>query len=141
MVIATVFGSSRRVIVRVSPKPSVAVSSSSRYDGYSWSGATNEPPAPVRLCRTCVWQDVLVRLQCCRLIRQLSAVAGRAMPRKSVAEPVKVIVSPTFQVVPATGEVIDAVGGVPAVTVSAVLSELPPGSLTRRPTVTIPAVV
>ena len=49
--------------------------------------------------------------------------------------------SPTFQVVPAAGEVIDAVGGVPAVTVSAVLSEWPPGSLTRRPTVTIPAVV
>jgi hypothetical protein len=41
----------------VSPPESVAVRSSSRYDGYSWSGAPNEPLAtPVNVCTRCVWQ-------------------------------------------------------------------------------------
>ena len=53
----TVRGSSRRVLVAVRPPESVAVSRSSRYDGYSWSGAVNEPLAtPVKLCIGCVWQ-------------------------------------------------------------------------------------
>ena len=38
-----VFGSSRTLFVSLSPLESVAVSVSSRYDGYSWSGAVNEP--------------------------------------------------------------------------------------------------
>src|SRR3954463_9162981 len=41
----TVCGSSRRVTDAVVPKLSVAVSVSSRYDGYSWSGALNDPEA------------------------------------------------------------------------------------------------
>src|SRR5436190_11342754 len=108
-VIGTVSGSSRRVTVRLRPKLSVAVSCSSKYDGYSCSGATNEPPAPVSVWITCVWHVLFVRLQCCRLICQLSALAGRACPRKSVPEPEKLSVSPTFQVVPAAGDRIDAV--------------------------------
>src|SRR4051812_33514078 len=141
-VIGTVFGFRSRVTVRVRPKLSVAVSCSSRCDGYSWSGATNEPPLPVSDCTTCVWQDDgLVRLQCWRLMCQLSGLGGSATPRKSVAEPENVIVSPTTQVVPVAGDVIVAVGGVPAVTTTEVVSALPPGSLTRRPTVTTPAVV
>ena len=45
----TVRGSSRRVRVPVSPPESVAVRVSSRYDGYSWSGAVNEPLVPVKV--------------------------------------------------------------------------------------------
>ena len=40
---ATVCGWSRMLSVSVSPPASVTVSRSSRWDGYSWSGATNEP--------------------------------------------------------------------------------------------------
>src|SRR4051794_40265648 len=54
---STVFGSSRRVTAWVRPSASVATSFSSRYDGYSWSGATNEPAAtPVQLRMPCAWQ-------------------------------------------------------------------------------------
>jgi hypothetical protein len=42
---ATVCGSSRRTCVLVRPPASVAVRRSSRYDGYSWSGATKLPLA------------------------------------------------------------------------------------------------
>ena len=41
----TVFGSRRTLVVVLRPPASVAVSSSSTYDGYSWSGAENEPVA------------------------------------------------------------------------------------------------
>ena len=41
----TVCGSSRMVRVSVRPPLSVAVSVSSRYDGYSWSGAAKLPEA------------------------------------------------------------------------------------------------
>ncbi len=41
----TVCGSSLRISVSVRPPASVAVRRSSRYEGYSWSGAVNEPPA------------------------------------------------------------------------------------------------
>ena len=39
----TVLGSRRIVRVSVSPPLSVTVSRSSMYDGYSWSGAGNDP--------------------------------------------------------------------------------------------------
>ena len=39
----TVFGSRRSVLVLVRPPESVTVSLSSRYDGYSWSGAMKLP--------------------------------------------------------------------------------------------------
>ena len=50
---ATVFGSRRRTFVSVRPPESVAVSFSSRYDGYSWSGAVKDPLAPTKLCSVC----------------------------------------------------------------------------------------
>ena len=54
---STVFGSRRTLWVRLSPPESVAVSRSSRYDGYSWSGAVNEPLAtPAKSWTWCVWQ-------------------------------------------------------------------------------------
>ena len=53
----TVLGSSRTDSESVSPPESVAVSRSSRWDGYSWSGVVNEPPAtPLYDCSGCVWQ-------------------------------------------------------------------------------------
>ncbi len=42
---ATVCGSSRTLLVSLRPPESVAVSFSSRWDGYSWSGVLNEPLA------------------------------------------------------------------------------------------------
>ena len=50
----TVCGSSRTVSVSTRPPGSVAVRVSSRYDGYSWSGAVKLPEAvPVQLCSGC----------------------------------------------------------------------------------------
>ena len=53
----TVRGSSRSVVLACRFDESVAVRVSSRYDGYSWSGAAKEPPAtPVQVWTECVWQ-------------------------------------------------------------------------------------
>jgi hypothetical protein len=47
----TVLGSSLSTLVSVRPPESVAVSLSSRYAGYSWSGAVKLPLAtPAKLC-------------------------------------------------------------------------------------------
>src|SRR5262245_53480529 len=54
----TVRGSIRRLMFAVRPAESVAVITSWRYDGYSWSGAANEPLAvPLNVCNWCVWQS------------------------------------------------------------------------------------
>src|SRR4051812_44266607 len=53
----TVCGWRSSVVALVSPRVSVAVRRSCRYDGYSWSGAVIEPPAtPVSVCTKWVWQ-------------------------------------------------------------------------------------
>src|SRR4051812_45430857 len=110
-VTGTVRGSSRRVTVVVRPLESRAVSRSSRYEGYSWSGAVMVPPdTPVQVCRECVWQ---ADGQCCRTISQVSALAGRAPSSGSVAEPEKLIGVPTCQVVPVAGDAITGCGGDP----------------------------
>ena len=57
------------------------------------------------------------------------------------AEPAKLIVSPTAHVTAADGAAIDTVGGPPTVIVVDVVACRPPGSLTRRRTVTTPGVV
>ena len=138
----TVRGSSRRVTVFVRPAPSVAVSSSSRCDGYSWSGATNEPDAtPLHVCSGCVWQLPGSPSKQCRSSRlQRSAAAGSAAPCQSFAPPEKPSVSPTTQVAVADGVSIRAAGGAPAVTVTVVAPSSPPASVTRSRTVTVPAV-
>ena len=41
----TILGSSFKVVFPVAPCESVAVSSSCKYEGYSWSGALKEPDA------------------------------------------------------------------------------------------------
>ena len=69
------------------PQPSVAVSRSSRYEGYSWSGAAKEPPAtPVQDWSVCVWQ---FEGQCCMSSVQESAEAASAPCSGSLACPVK----------------------------------------------------
>src|SRR5215475_4258147 len=58
----TVFGSSRTLVVEVSPPESVAVSWSSSQHGYSWSGAVNAPlEKPLMVWITCVWQSLGVK--------------------------------------------------------------------------------
>src|SRR5690242_2335108 len=53
----TVTGSSRTLLVDVSPPESVAVSWISIQQGYSWSGATKAPlETPVKVWMRCVWQ-------------------------------------------------------------------------------------
>src|SRR5262245_31425174 len=70
----TVCGSSWRLLTSCAPPESVAVSWISRYEGYSWSGALNEPLAtPVNVCTICVWQ---FDGQWCKMIDQDSAEAG-----------------------------------------------------------------
>src|SRR4051794_4275530 len=100
-VTATVCGSILRTAVVLAPPESVAVSRSSRYDGYSWSGAANEPlRTPVKVCSGWSWQ---VDGQCSRTTDHDRADAGSVPSSVSVAAPEKLIVSPTFQVVPALG--------------------------------------
>src|SRR5829696_8485432 len=125
----TVRGSSWRDTLCRRPPESVAVSCSSRYDGYSWSGAVNEPLAtPTKLCSGWVWQ---LDGQWWRIRSQVSAEAGRVPSCGSVAEAEKLITSPTFQVMPAAGALMVAVGAVlPTLTVTVVVAERPPGSVT-----------
>jgi len=130
----TVRGSSRSVFVSVRPPASVAVSRSSRYDGYSWSGVVNDPVAtPDQVWIWCVWQ---FDGQCCTTSSHCSAAAPRLPCCGSLALPENEIVSPTFHVVPAVGVRIVAVGGVLfAVIAIGELTVLAPcGSLTRNRT-------
>src|SRR5918994_5101944 len=128
----TVFGSSRRETVLLGP-PSVAVSSRARYDGYSWSGASNDPEAtPGKVSISCSWQLFGTSAeQWLRMTVQLSPLAGTDPPPARVAEPVKLISSSTAQVVPAAGVVIVGVGGAPTSIVTVSMSSRPLGSRTR----------
>src|SRR4029453_3434388 len=96
---ATVRGSSRTDLVSVRPPESRTVSWSSRYDGYSWSGAVKLPDlTPWKLWSWCWWQ---LDGQWLRTRFQVNADAGSGPSCASVAEPEKLMTSPTFQVVPA----------------------------------------
>src|SRR5258705_9825841 len=83
----TVCGSSRLVTDACVPRLSVAVSVSSRYDGYSWSGALNMPLAmPGHVCSWCVWQldgqCWITRLHDSADAGSLPACAAGAAPRE-----------------------------------------------------------
>ena len=72
---STVWGSRRMVSVSLRPPESVAVSVSSRYDGYSWSGPLNEPEATSSKVWTgCWWQPPVA--QWCSTSDQDSPEAG-----------------------------------------------------------------
>ena len=119
----TVRGSRRMLSVSVSPPASVAVRRSSRCDGYSWSGAVNDPVAcPAYDCSGWAWQFVSSK-QWCMMSDQESDEAGSVPCCASDAAPEKEMTSPTAHRVVAAGERIVASGGVfPAliVTVSGV---------------------
>jgi hypothetical protein len=74
-VTAAVRGWSSRVTVVSAPWASVAVSRSSRCDGYSWSGASIAPEVPVNRSMTCSWQLVPL-VQWSSTTVQASAVPG-----------------------------------------------------------------
>ena len=85
---STVWGTGRPLRC-VSPPESVAVSVSSRYDGYSWSGATKEPLATPR--KFWMWCVMAVDRQWCITSDHDSAEAGSVPSSGSVAEPEKLI--------------------------------------------------
>ena len=121
----------------ISPLASVAVKRNSRCDGYSWSGAMNEPLlTPANVCSTWEWQFN-------GQWRMISDHERRDAPRPpssgSVAEPENEMTSPTFQLSDAAGESIVATGGVlPALITTESVWDRPLLSVTRRPTVTLP---
>ena len=116
----------------VSPPGSVAVRVSSRYEGYSWSGALKLPEAtPSQLWTGCWWQWP-ASSQWLRTSDHDRAEAGRVPLWASVAPPEKLTVSPTFQRRLEDGLAMVAIGGVlPAVTVTASVSLAPRLSVTR----------
>src|SRR5215470_13183074 len=122
----TVLGSSRTLVVEVSPPESVAINCSSSQHGYSWSGAVNDPlETPLTVWIRWVWQSVGVK-QWCMISDQLSAEPDRGPSCASVAWPEKLIVSPTFQVRLEVGESITATGAVlPAVMMTDAVSVAP----------------
>src|SRR3954447_20302591 len=70
----TVSGSRRTVVDDVAPALSVTVRVRLMYDGYSWSGATNESLAvPVNPVMMCGWQS---DGQCSRTMSQRICAAG-----------------------------------------------------------------
>src|SRR5256885_3815279 len=134
----TVCGSSSTDVDALIPPLSVAVKVSTRCDGYSWSGAANDPLAiPGQVWTSCGWQ---VDGQC-RIVRsQLSAAAGSAPSCASVADPLNEIGSPTFQVSEAEGlEIIGTGGSLPALISFVAVSLAPSMSVTCSPTWTFPA--
>ena len=80
--------------------------------------------------------------QWCMTSDQLRPDAGIAAPLRSVACPVKLIRSPTAQVTEAAGASITGVGRFGSTLIVVVAEPVRfVGSVTRRPTVTSPAVV
>src|SRR5215470_2239916 len=134
-------GSSRSVLVAVWPAGSRAVSTSSRYDGYSWSGAANRPPAtPGKSWIGWVWQ---LLGQWYITTDQLSAAAGSGAPVPSVACPENSTGSPTFHCRAAVGVSMTGVGGgggLPTVIVTWSVPVPPCPSLTSSRAVTVAAV-
>src|SRR4051794_16114700 len=143
IVISAVSGSSRTVATVLRPSASVAVKDSTRYAGYSWSGATKLPDrTPAKSSIAWVWQTVgSARAQWRRISDHFSAEAGSTAPEPSRAEPAKAIASPTLQRRVVSGESIVTAGGVPTVSVLVAVPARPPTSVTRSRTVAIPACV
>ena len=78
-------GSSRTLVVELSPPESVARSCTSSQHGYSWSGAVTDPLAtPEMVWTRWVWQSLGVK-QWCRISDQARAEAGSVPSCGSVA--------------------------------------------------------
>src|SRR5262245_1561398 len=126
-----VAGSSRTESVAVAPALSVTVRRSSRCDGYSWSGAENEPDAtPGNVWTVCSWQSD--GLQWWRISVQVRADGGSAPSSSSEPEPLKDTWSPTDQWSEDEGVSICASGGeLLAFTLSSSVSDRPLELVTR----------
>ncbi len=132
----TVSGCSSRVVDALAPWASVAVSVSSRWAGYSWSGPKKDSLAtPGKESPGWLWQlDGQWRIVTCHDSR----LGGTLPSWASEADPLKKISSPTSQVVPAAGVSITGTGGVlDAEMTTESVPVSPPGSVTRNPAVTV----
>ncbi len=87
----------------------------------------------------CAWQFVGV-VQCCSVSCHRSADAGSGPSCASAARPANGMVWPTLHCVDAVGLSMVTtgalLGGLPTVTVTVVVPDSPPGSVTRSPTCT-----
>ena len=130
---STVRGSRRRLVVAESPCASVAVSLSSRCDGYSWSGATKLPEARLgKLWIGCEWQ---FDGQWLRTRSQSSECRPSAPCSGSTAEPANLIFWSTCQRNVESGFVIVGTGGLlPTSIVSSAVPSPPRPSETSSPT-------
>ena len=96
-------------VLEIEPWESRAVRISSRWEGYSWSGAENEPLAtPSHVWIGCVWQ---LDGQWCMTSDQERRRARQRAVLGSVAEPENEICWPTRQVVDELGALMTGVGG------------------------------
>ena len=123
------------------PPESVAVTVNRRWDGYSWSGAVNEPVrVPLSSWMMCEWQSPPG--QCIISNVQLNAAAPSVPSCASEPVALKLIVSPTRHVSPFAGAVMVTDGGeFPGSIWREVSSDRPNSSVTRRPTLKGPALV
>ena len=140
---ATVLGCRSIVSLSLIDVESVTVSVSWMNEGYSWSGALNDPLAtPVNDCTGWLWQFPTV-MQCCSVTTQLIAEAGSDPSSGSVPCPENAIVSPARQVDEGAGVSMNAVGGLlPAVIVTgSETSGRPWLSVTRSRTPNVPTAV
>ena len=118
----------------LAPVGSVTVRRSSSDDGYSWSGAANDPPAtPSKLCMLWTWQS---DGQWWMIDLPLQRRGGSCPParRDRVARPENAIGSPTFHCSDAVGVSMTAVGRVPLTRIAvAATADWPPVSVTSTP--------
>src|SRR5262249_38014288 len=128
----TTTGLRKTLVVPWSPPASVAVRTNSRFDGYSWSGATNEPLAtPVKEVTVWMWSFGGVPWWISKV--QVRPEAGRVPCSASVAWPEKGMVWPTVQVRDDGGVSMTGTGAVLlTVMTTEAVSDAPPLSVTRR---------
>ena len=136
---STVCGSSRTLVLALAPAESVAVSTNVSDEGYSWSGAGNDPLAtPAKSCSGWVWQLLGQWLSTTDHVSRL----GASVPScASLAWPENAIASPTFHRRALVGASMTGTGGLlggPTVMVTDSVSDAPAGSRTRSCAVTVP---
>ncbi len=116
-------------MVSFRPPESVAVRRISRWVGYSWAGAVNDPVVPVTVVTVCSWQ---FSGQWCTTSVHDSAEPPSVPCWGSVAEPEKPMTLPACHVTAPVGVVMVAVGReLPAVMTTVAVSVALCGSVTR----------
>src|SRR5690242_5201947 len=133
-----VFGWSWTLVVVFEPAESVAVSRISSFDGYSWSGAENEPLVPVACSTKCSWQSAGQW----RRTRSHDSREPPSVPSSwSVAWPEYEMESPTAQVRELAGLSMTGTGGAFVASMrTVVVSDRPFELVTCSPTAYTPGV-